>query len=223
MRINILTLFPEFFSSPLQQSMIFKAQKVRAVKFNLYNLRDFGLGPRRQVDDRPYGGGAGMVLRVDVLVKALRQIKKDDPQTKFILLTPKGKKLNQKKVISLAKKASITLICGHYEGFDERIREYVDEEISIGDYVLSGGESAALVVVDAVVRLLPGVLEKKEAPQEESFMLCDKKGKPLLEYPHYTRPEVFENKKVPKVLLSGNHRKIKEWRKRHTQRAAKDR
>lgn len=202
--------------------MVLKAQKLKAVEFKIYNLRDFGLGLRKQVDDRPYGGGAGMILRVDVLVKALRQIKEDDPKSRFILLTPKGKVLDQEKVNSLAKRESITLICGHYEGFDERVREYVDEELSVGDYVLSGGESAALVVVDAVTRLLPGVLKKEDAPKEESFMLCDEKGRSLLEYPHYTRPEVFEGKKVPRVLLSGDHQKIREWRKRHTRTSNRD-
>ncbi len=219
MQINILTLFPDFFSSPLSQSMILKAQKIEAVRFKLYNLRDFGLGKRRQVDDRPYGGGAGMVLRVDVLVRALRKIKKDDPSTRLILLTPKGQRFNQKGAERLAKEKSITLICGHYEGFDERVREYVDEEISVGDYVLSSGETAALVIIDAVVRLLPKVLKKEEAPKEESFALKDKKGRPLLEYPHYTRPPVFEGKKVPEVLLSGDHKKIREWRMKHTRLA----
>ena len=153
-----------------------------------------------------------MILRVDVMVKAIRHIKKEDPKTRLILLSPKGKIFNQEEAERLASLKSITLICGHYEGVDERVRDYVDEELSIGEYILTGGEPAALVIADAVVRLLPNVLSKEEAPEEESFVLKDEKGRRLLEYPHYSRPPVFEGKKVPAVLLSGNHQKIREWR-----------
>jgi len=212
MKINILTLFPEYFDQTLKTSMLFKAQKIRALKIKIYNLRDFGIGPRKQVDDRPYGGGAGMILRVDVMSKALAKIKKENKNTRLILLTPKGRKFDQKEAKRLSKIENLTLICGHYEGFDERIRDLIDEEISIGDYILTGGEPAALVVVDAIVRLVPGVLKKEEAPEEESFSLKDDKGKPLFEYAHYTRPEIFKDRSVPKILLKGNHQKIKEWR-----------
>ncbi|MCD6421804.1 tRNA (guanosine(37)-N1)-methyltransferase TrmD [bacterium] len=223
MRINILTLFPEYFECPLSLSMLRKAQKIGAVKFKIYPLREFGLGKRKQVDDRPYGGGAGMILRVDVMVKAIRHIKKEDPRTRLILLSPKGKIFNQEEAERLASLKSITLICGHYEGVDERVRDYVDEELSVGEYILTGGEPAALVIADAVVRLLPKVLSKEEAPEEESFVLKDKKGRRLLEYPHYTRPPVFEGKKVPAVLLSGNHQKIREWRMREAKKITSER
>jgi len=217
MRINILTLFPEFFTSPLKTSMMLKAQKIKAVDFKIYSLRDFGLGIRKQVDDRPYGGGAGMVLRVDVAAKAITQIRSDDPKTKIFLLTPKGGVFSQKKAFKWQSKyRSITFVCGHYEGFDERIRSLVDGEVSIGNYILTGGEPAALVIADAIVRLIPGVLGDDESPKEESFSLAIQNSKlkiqNLLEYPHYTRPEKFKNQSVPKVLLSGNHAEIKKWR-----------
>jgi tRNA (guanine37-N1)-methyltransferase len=230
MKINILTLFPEFFDTPLATSMMFKAQKIKAVEFKFYNLRDFGIGLRKQVDDRPYGGGAGMVLRVDVMAKAIEKIKKDDPKTKIILLTPKGKTFQQNLAQDFSKEESLTFICGHYEGFDERIRDLVDLEISIGDFVLTGGEPAALVMVDAIVRLITGVLDDESA-KEESFCIAaschseavaeesqglrsftDVQDDKLLEYPHYTRPEKFKNKVVPEILLSGNHAEVKKWR-----------
>ncbi|MDD3773794.1 MAG: tRNA (guanosine(37)-N1)-methyltransferase TrmD [Patescibacteria group bacterium] len=219
MRINILTLFPEFFDTPLKTSMMHKAQRIKAVDFKFYNLRDFGIGPRYQVDDRPYGGGAGMILRVDVVDKAIEKIKKNDPKTKIILLTPKGQTFNQDLAQNLAIKNSLTLICGHYEGFDERIRDLVDAEISIGNFVLTGGEPATLVIIDAITRLIPGVLDHESA-KEESFSLkienslqnCKLKIENCLEYPHYTRPVDFNRKKVPKILLSGNHVEVKKWR-----------
>jgi tRNA (guanine37-N1)-methyltransferase len=170
MRINILTLFPEFFETPLQTSMLFKAVNIKKLEVKIYNLRDFGLGPRKQVDDRPYGGGAGMVLRVDVMAKAIEQIKKENPKTKIILLTPKGKTFQQNLAQDLSKEKSLTFICGHYEGFDERIRNLVDMEISIGNFVLTGGEPAALVMIDAIIRLIPGVLDA-ESVKEESFSI----------------------------------------------------
>lgn len=212
MRINILTLFPEFFETPLKTSMLFKAVNIKKLEVKIYNLRDFGLGPRKQVDDRPYGGGAGMVLRVDVMAKAIAKIRKDDPKTKIVLLTPKGKTFNQNLAQKLSETKSLTLICGHYEGFDERIRDLVDEEISIGNFVLTGGEPAALVIIDAITRLIPGVLGQESSPKEESFVLKNDQGDLLLEYPHYTRPEKFKGKVVPEILLSGNHAELEKWR-----------
>jgi len=220
--IDIITLFPEIFEPLLSSSSIAKAQKRRKLKVNLINLRDFGLGPHKQVDDRPYGGGVGMVLRADVIAKAIekqtdgrRQTKQQG--TKTVLLTPQGKTLDQKLVQELAKEKHLILICGHYEGVDERVRELVDDEISIGDYILSGGEVPAMVVLDAVARLIPGVLEK-EAIENESFAphTLDIKRRTLLEPPQYTRPEVLQLDKrklaVPKILLSGNHQEIEKWR-----------
>lgn len=208
MKITILTLFPEMFTGFLAESIIGRAQKNGLVEIETVNLRDWGIGKHKQVDDTPYGGGAGMVLKVDVMVKAIQDIKLKNPETKVILLTPQGQVFSQNLAKNLAKsKNDLILVCGHYEGFDERIRNYVDEEISIGDYVLTGGELAAAVVTDAVIRLLPGVLGKDESSEDESF------SEGFLEYPQYTRPEEFEGKKVPPVLLSGNHAEITKWRK----------
>lgn len=225
MIISIIALFPEIFKPLLESSILAKAQKEGKLRVKLINLRDFGIGPHKQVDDRPYGGGVGMILRVDVIAEA---VKKSQPKAgpplaeKIILLTPQGKTFNQRLARRLARNKHLILICGHYEGVDERVRKLVDEEISIGDYILSGGEVAAMVVLDAVARLIPEVLDK-EATKNESFSLEAKKipvlsGLPtpgvgkLLEYSQYTRPEEFDGMKVPKVLLSGNHQKIKEWR-----------
>lgn len=222
MTISIITLFPEVFKPLLESSILAKAQKEKKLKVELINLRNFGIGPHQQVDDRPYGGGVGMILRVDVIAEAIKKSKIKNQKSKVVLLTPQGKTFNQRLAQKLARNKHLILICGHYEGVDERVRKLVDEEISIGDYVLSGGEVPVMVVLDAVVRLIPGVLDK-EATKNESFSLEAKKipvlsglstpgvGK-LLEFPQYTRPEEFGGIRVPKVLLSGNHQKIKEWR-----------
>jgi tRNA (guanine37-N1)-methyltransferase len=217
MTISVITLFPEVLKPLINSSIPAKAQREGKVKINLVNLRDFGIGSHRQVDDRPYGGGVGMVLRVDVIAKAIQKAKSVSAlpvrKTRTILLTPQGKVFNQKAAKRLSKKEGLILICGHYEGVDERVRKLVDEEISIGDYILSGGEAAAMVILDAVTRLIPGVLEK-EATQNESFSryTVNHKQHTLLESPQYTRPEKFRGMEVPKELLSGNHQKIKEWR-----------
>ena len=222
MKIDILTLFPEFLSSFLEWSMIKKAREIKALDLKIHNLRDWGIDQRGTTDDTPYGGGPGMILRVEPVYKALLALN-PKPQTlnsKTIFLSPKGKVLTQSKSTKLSKEKHLILLCGHYEGIDERIREnLIDEEISIGTYVLSGGELPALVLVDSLSRLLPGVLEKKGASEIESFSPGLKKftgqKKPaskLIEYPHYTRPENFKGWKVPEILLSGNHGKIKEWR-----------
>jgi tRNA (guanine37-N1)-methyltransferase len=207
MKIIILTLFPEMFQGFLAESILGRAQKAGIVDIQIANLRDWGEGKRKTVDDTPYGGGAGMVLRVDIVAAAIKDLKAKSPNCKTILMTPQGKKFDQKIARKLANEHSdLLLICGHYEGFDERIRDYVDGEISIGDYVLTGGELAAAVVTDAVVRLLPGALGKDESSEKETF------EDNLLEYPQYTRPEEYEGNKVPEVLKSGNHPEIEKWR-----------
>lgn len=219
MKIDIITLFPEMFRGPFDESIIRRAQDKASVEIKIHNLRKWAVDKHGTVDDKPYGGGAGMVLMVEPIYRALRDIKlkvKSDlpggrqEKLKVILLDPGGKPFNQMKAQELAKLDHLILIAGHYEGVDQRVKEHlVDEEISIGDYVLTGGELPAMVVVDAVVRLIPGVLEKPEATQFESFSEMEN----LLEYPQYTRPEKFRNWKVPEVLLSGNHKEIETWRK----------
>lgn len=219
MIISIITLFPEVFEPLLESSILAKAQKERKLNVRLVNLRNFGIGPHKQVDDRPYGGGVGMIFRVDVIAKAMKSTRRtlrlrSGQDARTILLTPQGKTFNQRVARRLAKSKHLILICGHYEGVDERVHQLADEEISIGDYILTGGEVAAMVVLDAVTRLIPGVLEK-EATQKESFSkwkLATGNWKLLLEPPQYTRPEKFKGMRVPKVLLSGNHQKIEEWR-----------
>lgn len=214
MKISIITLFPEVFDPILNTSILKRAQQKGKVDFELVNLRDFGDGKHQVVDDRPYGGGAGMVLRADILAKAL-QLRKGTPGS-VILTSASGKPYNQSIARKLSKLDHIIIICGHYEGVDQRfIDKYVWEEISIGDYVLTGGEIPAMVIADSVVRLIPGVLEKPEAIINESF------SEGLLEYPQYTRPEEFEGEKVPEVLLSGNHAEIAKWRKQKSQELTK--
>lgn len=204
MKFNVLTLFPEMFSS-LDESIIGRSKEKGLIDINLINIRDFSKNKHKKVDDTPYGGGAGMVMEPTVVYDAFKSIK--DKKTKVIYLSPQGKTLNQQKVQDLAKEESITLLCGHYEGIDQRVIDtIVDEEISIGDYVLTGGELPAMVLIDSVSRYIEGVL-KEESIKEESFT------NGLLEYPQYTRPEMFLDKRVPEILLSGNHQKIDEWRR----------
>jgi tRNA (guanine37-N1)-methyltransferase len=215
MDIHIITLFPKMFCGAFKESIIKRAQEKGFVNIFLHNLREFGMGKRKNTDDYPYGGGAGMIMQIEPVYKAIKKIKKDNKKKKVktILLTPQGKVLNEAKSKKLAKQPSLILICGHYKGFDERIREkLVDEEISIGDYILSGGEIPAMVVVDAVVRLIPGVLGDKESIELDSFY------QNLLEGPLYTRPAVFEGMKVPDILLSGNHEEISTWRRKEALR-----
>ena len=203
MKFDILTLFPEMFEG-IKQSIIGKAIEKDLIEVNLINIRDFSKDKHKKVDDTPYGGGAGMVLRPDVVYDAYNSIKSDN--AKVIYLSPKGKTLNQEKVKELANEKHIILLCGHYEGIDQRVLdEIVDEEISIGDYVLTGGEIPAMVLIDSVSRYVDGVITK-ESVEEESF------SNGLLEYPQYTRPEIFLDKKVPEVLLSGHHENIRKWR-----------
>lgn len=219
MKFIILTLFPEAFESYLNVSLLARAQAHQLIDIETYNLRDWGEGVHKSVDQRPYGGGVGMVLRVDVMDKALKslKVKKGKKGQAIILLTPQGKVFNQKIARSLTKLKTIVLICGRYEGFDERIRSLVDMEISIGDFVLTGGEIPALAVLDTVARLVPGVVGKEESLVNESF------SENLLEYPQYTRPENFKGKKVPKVLLTGHHANINEWRKHEAIKRTKKR
>ena len=220
MKISVITLFPQVFTPLLNTSILDKAQKQGKLKVNLVDLRKFGIGKYRQVDDRVYGGGVGMVLRIEPVVKAIEKIKKRE--SKIILLTPQGKTFNQKTALRLAKEKHLVLICGKYEGVDERVRKLVDEEISIGDYVLSGGEIAAMSVIDSIARLLPGVLDK-EATALESFspLTINHKRLTLLEPPQYTRPENYEGMIVPKILLSGNHQEIAKWRSQESLRKTK--
>ncbi len=204
MKFDILTLFPEMFK-PLEESIIGRAKENDKIEINLTNIRDFSKDKHKHVDDTPYGGGAGMVMRADVVYDAYKSV--EDKNAKVIYLTPQGKALNQAKVEELAKEQHLILLCGHYEGIDQRVIEKINpEEISIGDYVLTGGELPAMILVDSISRYVDGVLNK-ESIEEESF------SNGLLEYPQYTRPEVFEGISVPEVLLSGNHQNIAKWRK----------
>jgi len=216
MKFDILTLFPNMFSGPLSESIISRAKEKGLIEINFHQLRDYSQDKHKNVDDTPYGGGKGMVLRVDVVDKAILDLKSKilNKKARTILLSPRGRTFNQDIAKELTKYESIILICGHYEGFDERVRDLVDEKISIGDFVLTGGEIPAMAVVDAVSRLIPGVISEK-SPEEESFMQKDKEGNYLLEYPQYTRPEEYKGKKVPEILLSGNHAEIEKWRKDH--------
>ena len=205
MKFDVLTLFPEMFE-PLNMSIIGRAKEKNLIEINLINIRDFSKDKHKKVDDTPYGGGAGMIIRPDVVYDAYKSLKNDC--AKVIYMSPQGNKLTQKKVQELATEKNIIIICGHYEGIDQRvIDEIVDEEISIGDYVLTGGEIPAMVLIDSVSRYVDGVLAEDSA-KEESF------SNGLLEYPQYTRPEIFEGEKVPSVLLSGHHENIEKWRKK---------
>jgi len=228
MRIDILTLFPEMFKGVFSQSIIKRAQEKGLVEIKVHNLRDWAEDKRGTVDNRPYGGGVGMVLRVDIIDQAINKLKTENIKHKTILLTPQGKVFNQKKAQELTKEKNLILICGHYEGVDERVREHlVDEEISIGDYVLTGGEIPTMAVVDAIVRLIPGVLEKPEAIKNESFSrfydLNHETKREMLEFPQYTRPEEYKNWKVPEMLVSGDHKKIEEWRQKKSLERTKKR
>lgn len=237
MLIDIITIFPEVFKPYFEKSILKIAQKKRKLKIGLHNLRDYTLDKHRKVDDRPFGGGPGMVMMLEPISMAVEAIKrktKDEKRrTKVVLLSPQGKAFNQKIAEKLSKYKHLILICGRYEGVDERVRqELVDEEISIGDYVLTGGELAAMVLVDAVSRLIPGVLGHKDSSRFESFQILQPlgasgsrkicpAGQIFLEYPQYSRPADFRGMRVPKVLLSGNHKKIEEWRRKESLRITK--
>lgn len=219
MKISIITLFPDMFAGPFGMSMLKKAQDKGLVEIEIIDLRVFGLGPRRQVDDTPYGGGDGMVLRPEPVVDAIEHVRSQQHATrntqhaKTVLLTPQGETYTQAKARQLSQEEHLVLVCGHYEGFDERIRSFVDEQVSIGDYVLTGGEIPAMAVTDSITRLIPGVLGGEHSTEEESFSDGE-----TLEYPHYTRPEEFRGMQVPKVLRSGHHGQIAKWRQQHSRR-----
>jgi len=210
MKIDILTLFPQMFTGPLSESILKRAQEKGTVKIKVHNLRDWAEDKHHTTDLPPYGGGAGMVMKVDVIDKAVTSLKKENKKTKVILLDTKGEIYKQEKAKRFSKEKHIILIAGHYEGVDQRVHDHlVDEVICTGEYVLTGGEIPAMTVVDSVVRLLPEVLGNPDSLTEESF-----NDKDQIEYPQYTRPEEYKGWKVPKILLSGNHKKISEWRKK---------
>lgn len=222
MIISILTLFPELFIPFCKSSIIGRSQKKGLVDINIVNIRDFADGPHKSVDDRPYGGGTGMILRVDILHKALLYVKqkysqKYKPKSKIdekvILLDPAGEIFTQSKARRLSQTSHIILICGHYEGIDARIDAYIDEKISIGKYILTGGEIPSMAIADAIIRLVPGVLAKPQATKFESFSAFH-----TYEYPQYTRPKLYNGHKVPDILLSGNHHAISSWRSQHAKK-----
>ncbi len=212
MQIDVITIFPEMIDFPMNLSIIGKAREKGLLKLQIHNLRDFSGNKHYSVDDTPYGGGPGMVMKVEPFVNAVKSLNLEKNQeTKVILMSPQGQTLNQDKVVEFSKLKRLVILCGHYEGIDERVKELVvDEEISIGDYILTGGELGAMVIIDAVTRLLPNVLGHDESILEESFT------NGLLEYPHYTKPREYMGLKVPEVLLSGNHAKIDKWRRQQS-------
>lgn len=213
MRISILTLFPHMFEGFLNESIIKRAISKNLVKFDIVNIRDFSKLSNSQVDDTPYGGGAGMVMMVEPVVDAINSVKTSD--SKVILLSPSGQVFKQSMAVSLKEYKHLILVCGHYEGIDERILNYIDLEISIGDFILTGGELPAMVISDAIIRLVDGVI-RKESYMEESF------NEGLLDYPSYTKPYEYDGHKVPDVLLSGHHKNIAEWRKNEQIRKTKE-
>ena len=214
MKIQIITLFPEMFTGVFGNSMLWKAQDKQIVSYECIDLRQFGLGPRKQVDDTPYGGGDGMLLKPEPLVAAIEQAKANDPTARVLLPTPRGKLYKQSEAKKLAvAEQGLIIICPRYEGYDERITKWVDQSYRIGNYVLTGGELPAMIIVDSVVRLLPGVLGGETSADIESFQQDDQ----TVEFPQYTRPEEFQDMKVPDVLLSGHHADIQAWRNSHSQ------
>ncbi len=227
-RFDIITIFPEIFDSYFKESLISRAQKKKLIQIKVHNLRNYTTNRHQVVDDRPFGGGFGMVMKIEPIFKAVTALKKSKIQNpnvkcqkiKTILFTPRGKKFNQKTAYQLSKNDQLILICGRYEGIDERVAKIADMELSIGDYVLMGGELPAMVVVETIARLIPGIIGKPELLKERIPKKRGRAGRGFIEYPQYTRPEVFSPKKgvswkAPKVLLSGDHKKITEWRKKH--------
>lgn len=214
MKIDILTLFPNMYQGIFDESIIKRAVDEGRVEINIHNFRDYTLDPHKKVDDTPYGGGAGMVLTCQPIFDCVKSLRNDD--SIVILMTPDGEVYKQKKAYELSKKKHLILICGHYEGFDERIRSICDMEISIGDYVLTGGELASMVLVDSIVRLMPGVIEE-DSHVNDSF------NNNLLDYPTYTKPRVYEGMEVPDVLLSGDHKKIEQYRYEMSLKRTKER
>ena len=208
LRFDIVSIFPGMFESPFADSIIQRAWEEGLLDLRVHDLRDYSLNKHRKVDDTPFGGGVGMVMNVEPIARVVAAIKKEVPETRTILLSPGGRPFDQEKAWELSRLPSLTLICGRYEGIDERVRlHFVDEEISIGDYILTGGEIPAMVLVEAISRLVPGVLGDPESTVEESF------AGDLLEYPQYTRPRDYQGFKVPEILVSGDHKKIRDWQK----------
>ena len=209
MEVAVLTLFPRMVAGPLAESILGKAQEKGLLRARVMDIRDFAEGRHKVTDDTPYGGGAGMVMKPEPLVAAIEKARADLPGAHVVLLTPQGARFDQRKAEDFARREKLVLVCGRYEGVDERVLGYVDEELSLGDFVLQGGEAAALAVIEAVARLVPGVLGNEESPRSESFG-----GEMLLEGPHYTRPPDFRGAAVPEALLSGDHARIARWRRR---------
>lgn len=211
-KLQVVTLFPEMFEGVLNNSMMWKAQKEGVVEFGLVNLRDYGIGPRQQVDDTPYGGGDGMLLKPEPLFAAIEAAKANDPTAKVVLMTPRGARWKQATAQAWSQADhGYIFVCGRYEGYDERITTLIDEQVSVGDYVLTGGELPAMTIIDSIVRLIPGVLGGEMSAEIESFS----DGK-TLEFPQYTKPAEFRGMTVPEVLLSGNHAAIAAWRQEHS-------
>jgi tRNA (guanine37-N1)-methyltransferase len=216
--VEILTLFPRMVATPLEESILGKARAKGLLRVQVTDIRDFAEGKHRVTDDVPYGGGAGMVMKPEPLVAAIEAAKQREPQARVVLMSPQGRRFDQEKALELSRLPALVLVCGRYEGVDERVLRWVDEELSLGDFVLTGGELAALAVVDAVARLLPGVLGNELSAQSESFA-----GEGLLEGPQYTRPPEFRGLRVPEVLLSGDHAKIAGWRREQAMARTRER
>ena len=226
MQYDIITIFPHIFDSYINESILKRAKKKKLIRIKIHNLRDYTTDKHKTVDDKPYGGGPGMIFKVEPIYKALQKIRKPArisakscayTKSKVILLTPSGKQFDQKMAQKFSKLKKLIFICGRYEGVDARVEKLVDEKISTGPYVLSGGEVAALTIIEATARLIPGVLGKHESTEEETF--AEISGQKIAkEYPQYTRPENFKGQKVPKILLSGDHQEIKKWREKHTKK-----
>ncbi len=218
MKIDIITIFPEMFADTFKSGIIGQALKSGLIEINIRNLRDWTHDKHKQVDDRPFGGGSGMVLKPEPLFEAVEELKSTSPSAKIIFLTPSGKKYKQEVAEELSKNEHLILICGRYEGVDQRVIDsLVDEEISIGDYVLSGGEIPAMVLVDSISRLVPGVIKNEEFNNSESF--SNPQNRSMLDFPQYTRPEEYKGMKVPEILLSGNHKEVEKWRNSNRKKA----
>jgi tRNA (guanine37-N1)-methyltransferase len=210
MKIYVITAFPQFFKSPLETSILKKGIEKCKIYVEIVDLREFSTEKHKKVDEYPYGGGPGMVLMVEPIFNAISKIKEKNQNSKIkiILVSPQGEKLNQSKIRELSKEEILIIICGHYKGVDERVKRFIDEEISVGDYILSGGELPSLIIIDSITRIIPGVIGDIDSANSDSFETG------LLDHPHYTKPRDFKGEKVPEILLSGNHKEIEKWRKR---------
>lgn len=226
MTFKIITTQPGIYDTFLKTGLISRGQDKGVISIEIHNLHDYAFDAHRSIDDTPSGGGAGMVIKVDVVVNAINQLKTKNSElkTRILLMTPQGQKFTQEKAKELAKLDEVIIIAGRFEGYDERIRDYVDEEISIGDYILTSGDLPAQIIIESASRMIPGFIERAESTAEESFSITSTPSpKPLLEYPQYTRPEVFEGKKIPEILTSGNHPAVIKWRKEQSEKRTKER